>query len=55
MRRVTRKKIAPADSPAEYGHPTCARYIATYSQAQNDRDGFVRMNPVKTGSPVASV
>ena len=55
MRRVARKKIAPADNPAEYGHPTCTRYIATYSQAQNPRDGFVRMKPVKAGSPVASV
>ena len=55
MRLVARKKIAPADSPAEYGQPTCRRYIATYSHAQNARAGRVRMKPVKTGSPVASV
>ena len=55
MRLVARKKIAPADSPAEYGQPTCRRYIATYSHAQNARAGRVRMNPVNTGSPVATV
>ena len=39
MRLVARKKIAPADNPAEYGQPTCRRYIATYSHAQNARAG----------------
>ncbi len=54
-RRVKRKKIAPAAVPAHAGHPTCRKYKTTYTHAQKVEEGRVRMKPVKTGSPVASV
>src|SRR5687767_11830908 len=54
-RLVNRKKMAPAAVPAHAGHPTCRKYNTTYTHAHKVDEGRVRMKPVKTGSPVASV
>ena len=42
-------------TPADAGHPTCRKYNDEYTQAQSVDEGRVRMKPVNTGSPVASV
>ena len=47
--------MAPDAVAAQAGQPTCRKYSTEYVQAQNVDDGLVRMKPVNTGSPVASV
>ena len=55
IRRANRKKMAPAAFAAQAGQPACRKYKIAYVQAHIVEDGRVRMNPVKTGSPVATV
>src|SRR5262245_41449751 len=52
IRRANRKKIAPAAFAAQAGQPACRKYRIAYVHAHIVDDGRVRMNPVKTGSPV---